>query len=86
LAELELCIDLSALIARPNQFRSRTGTPEQCQRIYDDGFAGPRLSGQHIQAGPQVQGDIIEQGQAADAEERQHGPVITCSRVAREAL
>ena len=48
---------------------------QKAQRIHDDRLTGPRLPGQHTEAGPQLNVELFDGGKVGDTEESEHGYV-----------
>jgi hypothetical protein len=79
--ELELALDARRLCALTDQVGAAPGAAQQRQRVDDDRLARAGLAGQHVHAAPELERDVVEEGQSADVQVAEHGP--RCSTVAR---
>ena len=64
---------------------SSASAHRQPQRIQQDGFARPRLAGQHIEAGREFQRRLLDQNDVPDGQCRQHAGLRKAKKGIRES-
>ena len=67
--------DFRALSAMPHDFGAGAASRGEQQRIYEDGFAGAGLAGQHGQTGGKLQLGGVDDREIADLDMQQHAGV-----------
>ncbi|MFO0637298.1 MAG: hypothetical protein U0168_31115 [Nannocystaceae bacterium] len=70
--QFERAVDLGALGALAHELGATAGAAEQRQRTHDDGLASAGLTGEHVEPTDQIERDVFEQREAADAQVQQH--------------
>ena len=70
---LEDRLNRGRILAGPHEVGRRTAPGQEADRLDDDRFACSGLAGQDVQAGLELDVEGVDDGQAADAEEPEHG-------------
>ena len=82
-AEVERRADLGALGAHAHDAGIAASAENETERVDEDRLAGPRLAGEHAEAGRKVDLELVDEDEVADGESAQHrhGGSGSCTEV-----
>lgn len=71
--DVEEGLDFGRVAAPAHVVAAGAFAEDELERTDDDGLAGSGLAGQAVESGIEVQGEVVDDGQIADAQAQQHG-------------
>jgi hypothetical protein len=72
-ANIEQSFDLRRLRAGAHQLPPALAAEHQLERADQNALARPRFAGEHVQAGTELELELVDDGEVANSQAREHG-------------